>query len=180
MAQIAPEYCTESSSFLNWRDAVCDVVIDLDCSMIGDEPFQGRIDFRALCDTRIIKVSATAHAVERDRCRIGRADDEFVLVSQMVTGRATILQGGREARLRPGEFAIYDSMTPYVIALTEPFTMNAGLLRFVLMRCGGTPPPQPFGRHPFGRHPLSRHPLSRHPMDQPQKSPLPERRMAIG
>ncbi|NKJ01645.1 helix-turn-helix domain-containing protein [Novosphingobium sp. SG707] len=124
MGLASDTFRNESSDFSHWRDAVCDAVVDLDCAKPSNSPFHGTILSLPMRDLRMIKVAATPHQVTRDRQRASKATEEFVLLSQVVSGSSTLVQGGREARLQAGDFAIYDTTTPYQMVLDRPFEMN--------------------------------------------------------
>jgi len=113
-----------SGDFGIWRDAVCDALIDLDFKMTQDAPFSGNLRRRTFRDTRIIDVCASGHSVARDNSRIRRSSDDFVLLSRMIDGSATLIQNGREANLQPGDFAIYDTTIPYQFFLASSFKMT--------------------------------------------------------
>lgn len=107
-----------------WREIVCDVLIDLDFEVGSEMPFHGSMRLRDLRETRILDVRATAHQVSRDKSRIRKSGDDYILLSRMMSGSGRIAQHGREAELKPGDFAIYDSTVPYAIKLDRPFEMN--------------------------------------------------------
>jgi len=123
MRNLAAVTC-ESSSFRQWRDAVCDIVVDLECSRDRVEPFAGRIDSWEMRDINLIRVAASAHKVARDRRRVALGGQQFVLLSHMRQGKALIQQNGREALLGPGDIAIYDTTNPYEFRLDGAFEMD--------------------------------------------------------
>ncbi|WDF74404.1 helix-turn-helix domain-containing protein [Novosphingobium sp. KACC 22771] len=107
-----------------WRDAVCEALIDLDVCIDKDTPFQGAMRLRNLHDTLVMDVQATAHSVTRDKSRIGRSHDDYVLLSRISSGSAMLSQNGRDAILGSGDFAIYDTAATYHIGLRQPFEMT--------------------------------------------------------
>ena len=52
---------------------------------------------------------------------VARAHEDFFLVSVQLEGSCWIAQGGRETRLAPGQFAIYDTRRPYELLLEEDY-----------------------------------------------------------
>jgi len=114
----------ELSNFRQWRDTVCDIVVGLDCFRDKNEPFSGRIESRTVRDMNLIRVTASAHRVSRNKRRVAQGREEFVLLSHMRQGKGVIAQNDREAVLRPGDFAIYDTTNPYDMALEGPFEMD--------------------------------------------------------
>lgn len=114
----------ESSSFRQWRDTICDVVVDLECSRDKHGAFVGRIISREMRGMNLIRVTASAHRVSRDKRRVAQGREQFVLLSHMRQGQGVVLQNGREAVLRPGDFAIYDTTNPYEMMLDGAFEMD--------------------------------------------------------
>lgn len=110
-----------STNFIHWRDAICDTFVDLDCRRYDNNDFSGWIERRSFLETRFVRVGATRHWVSRDKARISRANTDFILLSIMLDGQGTIFQNGREALLRSGDFAIYDTTLPYEFVLDKPF-----------------------------------------------------------
>ncbi|WP_420540995.1 helix-turn-helix domain-containing protein [Novosphingobium humi] len=89
-----------------------------------DAPFQGEMRLRHLRETLVMDVRATAHSVTRDRARICRSTDDYVLLSRINSGSAVLCQNGRDAILEQGDFAVYDTAANYHIALRQPFAMT--------------------------------------------------------
>jgi len=124
MGNLVAAVTCESSSFRQWREVVCDIVVDLDCSRDRVEPFAGRIDSRAMRDMNLLRVTASPHKVARDRRRVARGGQQFILLSHMRMGKGLVLQSGREAILEPGDIAIYDTTSPYEMRLDGAFEMD--------------------------------------------------------
>ena len=118
----------DCSSFSFWRDTVCATFVELDCRQHGSDRFKGQIQSRRLLDVSFATVAATPHTVVRDAQRIARSKDDDFLLSIIHEGEMGIEQRGRMTRLRPGEFAIYDTAEPYRIVLDQPFVQS--VLRF--------------------------------------------------
>ena len=64
---------------------------------------------------------AEGQIVKRTHTRIRRAREEVMLISLQVRGMGIISQDGREARLKPGDFACYDSTRPYTLNFDAEF-----------------------------------------------------------
>jgi AraC-like DNA-binding protein len=60
--------------------------------------------------------TSTPHSVHRTPGLIRRGSPELYRVALTMSGHACLLQGDRVARLRPGEFTIYDFNRPYELA----------------------------------------------------------------
>lgn len=83
--------------------------------------FRGRIRGRQLGEISLFDVRATQHQVERsERIASSTPQQKYMLHFQM-SGVGVMRQGGREAVLRPGELAFYDSDKPYSLSLDDQF-----------------------------------------------------------
>lgn len=112
---------SERKRFQFWQDAVCDTFVELDCQARAETPFFGEIT-TADCDgLHFSTVRADSQIVRRTRTRIHRAREEVMLISLQVRGAGIVAQDGREARLKPGDFACYDSTRPYTLNFDELF-----------------------------------------------------------
>ncbi|MGA8651498.1 MAG: helix-turn-helix domain-containing protein [Xanthobacteraceae bacterium] len=112
---------SERKRFQFWQDAVCDTFVELDCQARAETPFFGEIT-TADCDgLHFSTVRADSQIVRRTRTRIHRAREEVMLISLQVRGAGIVAQDGREARLKPGDFACYDSTRPYTLNFDESF-----------------------------------------------------------
>lgn len=111
----------ERKRFQFWQDAVCDTFVELDCQARGAAPFHGQIT-TAECDgLHFSTVTSEGQIVKRTPTRIRRAREEVMLVSLQVRGVGIVSQDGREARLKPGDFACYDSTRPYTLNFDASF-----------------------------------------------------------
>lgn len=111
---------TERLSY--WADAVCRTYVQLDC----DAPargagFHGAITAGRIATLGLSRVRSSAQRVRRTPVNIARASEDYFLVNIQATGSGMVLQDGRVARLRPGDFAIYDSTRPYELHFDADF-----------------------------------------------------------
>lgn len=104
-----------------WRAAISETFVRLDCEADRRAPLSGSVASRAAGETLASHVRSVAQAVRRTPRLIRRDGAEVMLVSFQLSGRGLVAQDGREARLGPGEFALYDSTRPYALAFEEPF-----------------------------------------------------------
>lgn len=112
---------SERKRFQFWQDAVCDTFVELDCQARAETSFFGEIT-TADCDgLHFSTVRADSQIVRRTRTRIHRAREEVMLISLQVRGAGIVAQDGREARLKPGDFACYDSTRPYTLNFDKSF-----------------------------------------------------------
>jgi AraC-like DNA-binding protein len=110
-----------------WHDAVWRTFVPLDVSTPGDAvkaPFSGAVRTDQLGYLRISTVDADAERVRRTPRLIARDSDEYMLVGLQARGPAVVTQDGRDAVLRPGDFALYDTTRPYALSFPESFQMK--------------------------------------------------------
>lgn len=67
------------------------------------------------------EVGATAHSVERTDDLIARSPRAAFKVSLQLSGTGLLVQDGRHALLREGDFAIYDTSRPYTLSFDDDF-----------------------------------------------------------
>jgi AraC-like DNA-binding protein len=104
-----------------WRDMVCDTFVDLSCELTDSKSFHGQIETWRGVDLTYSKVSSAAHNVVRDKGRISKSSDDHYLISLQLSGMGSLLQDGRNAILRPGDFALYDVTRPYNLLFDDEF-----------------------------------------------------------
>jgi AraC-like DNA-binding protein len=112
---------TVASSFSEFQDLVSQSFVSLDVSRGRGERFRGGIRSRALTDITLCEVSASSHSVERTPTLISRDDRKFFKLSLQMAGTGLLVQDGREAVLRPGDLAVYDTNRPYTLAFDDDF-----------------------------------------------------------
>ncbi|MBI3374544.1 MAG: helix-turn-helix domain-containing protein [Betaproteobacteria bacterium] len=116
-----------------WTDLICDVYVQLDCEPVGErQAFNGSIRRDTLATLDVSQVTSTPQHVRRTSRQIAKATEDSFLVSIQSAGLGVVRQDGREAMLRPGDFALYDSTRPYELLFEGDFQ------QFVLMLPGET------------------------------------------
>lgn len=105
-----------------WRDAICDEFVQLDCEEVTSGDFLGELHGGVgISDLRFSEVIADPHLVVRSKRQIAKSTEADFLISFQIENRGLIRQNGREARLKPGSFAMYDSTKPYSLTFKERF-----------------------------------------------------------
>ena len=107
--------------FNHWQDAVCDVFVELDCQAVSERPFFGEITSEQCDDLHFSVVRSCDQNVHRTPARIRAAKQDVLLISVQTSGSGMVIQDGREVRLRPGDFACYDSTRPYTLSFGDTF-----------------------------------------------------------
>lgn len=105
-----------------WRDLICDVFVQLDCETERRSDFAGRIVNRWVGAVQLTDVWSTRQDVARSPRQIAKTSDDYFLISIQTGGNGLVRQHGREARLNPGDFALYDSTEPYELLFDGPFS----------------------------------------------------------
>src|ERR1035438_6653323 len=118
-------YSTEDvarhESFAYWRELICDVFINLDCSTKEERSFGGAIQTEQLADLEVSTMQARGMRLERTSRHIARATDDHFLIVLQGGGTMHSQQDGHESTLREGDCALFDSARPYVACFEESF-----------------------------------------------------------
>ncbi|QTX05366.1 helix-turn-helix domain-containing protein [Agromyces archimandritae] len=101
--------------------AVSDSFVPLRVTSDRAERFRGVIRQAAVDEVHVDEVRATGHVVERTPELIHRGDRPYFKLSLMLAGTGMLIQDGREAALRPGDLAVYDTNRPYTLVFDEEF-----------------------------------------------------------
>lgn len=104
-----------------FRAAVDDSFVPLHVTAADPDHFRGSIRAASADGIHVSTVTASAHVVERTPDLIARADGPAVKMSLMLAGSGLLIQDGREALLRPGDFAVYDTSRPYTLCFSGDF-----------------------------------------------------------
>lgn len=104
-----------------WREAVCDVFVQLDCEPALHAPFAGSIATRRFGSLSMSEVASRAQKVRRSPRLISRAREDDLLVSIQLEGTGSVAQDGRQAQLQVGDFVLFDSTRPYELRFRDEF-----------------------------------------------------------
>jgi AraC-like DNA-binding protein len=112
-----------ATDFDHWRHLVAESFVPL-LARTGDaDTFSGRMRSRLLDRMCIVEVSATSHEVHRTPALIAQSDQRYFKLNLQLQGTGLLIQDNREAVLRPGDLAIYDTDRPYTLAFEEQARM---------------------------------------------------------
>lgn len=113
---------TPTSRIEMWNDVVCDQLVAVDCMQVNNPAdFTGMIERRKCADIDICQVSAGGQRVMRSQRHLARAENRSFLVNVQRSGCGIVRQDGREARLDPGDLAIYSSDRKYELCFDDHF-----------------------------------------------------------
>jgi AraC-like DNA-binding protein len=124
-------------SFDEWESEICQTFVPLvarPSTVDAVRLFRGGVASRDLGTVTLAQVAASTAVVERTPRLIRRDDPELYKFGLQVSGGCIIEQCGREASLRPGDFAIYDTSRPYRISFDDDFRMIVAMFPRNLVR----------------------------------------------
>lgn len=104
-----------------WRDIISSTFVALDCDAPASCDFEATLSSGALRDVQFSTVASRAQHVSRTPQRIRQAPYDYFLLSFQQRGSGRVIQDGRAAALRPGDFALYDTARPYELVFEEDF-----------------------------------------------------------
>ncbi|MEM7068627.1 MAG: helix-turn-helix domain-containing protein [Pseudomonadota bacterium] len=107
--------------FAFWREAVCDTYVQLGCESDATNHFSGQILINHLPTVSTSFVAGSRQTVTRRRRDIRNSNEECFLISLQLEADGVIAQCGREALIRPGDFALYSSVDQYQLRLPDNF-----------------------------------------------------------
>ncbi|MFJ5737271.1 AraC-like ligand-binding domain-containing protein [Streptomyces microflavus] len=94
------------------------VAVDIDHRPAAED-ISVRIGLGTVGAIKVCSARATAVALRRTE-RLAREDEEpAVTLGVQMTGSSMVVQNGREALLRPGDCAVYESISPYALLFDE-------------------------------------------------------------
>ena len=100
-----------------WRDLIRDNFVALDVHADRDAPFAGSVRTAGLGHLKVASVESGPQGCRRTRGLARRDGDVYLQVGLLSRGGATLAQDGRQAVLRPGDFAVYETDRPFLWGL---------------------------------------------------------------
>ncbi|MEJ8305165.1 helix-turn-helix domain-containing protein [Saccharibacillus sacchari] len=111
----------EPSRFAYWNEAANDVFVKLDMSRVSPLAFAATMKVETLEHIQISTMQTDPQHVVRSARHASKAEDDYFLLSLQLQDSGYVQQDGREARLAPGDLALYDTTRPYVLHFERPF-----------------------------------------------------------
>ena len=96
-----------------WRQAMSETFVPLTVGEVGEDCFEGSIRANWVGRLMIAEIVSTAQDIQRTERLIHRADVEYFQVALVERGVGRVVQDGREALLRPGDCAAYETTRPF-------------------------------------------------------------------
>ena len=112
--------CAVADSFTQWRTLVSQSFVPLEVR--SESPtFHGTLRSRVLDELSIVEVTANGHQVLRTPTLIAASTRQYFKLNLQLTGSGLLVQDNREATLRPGDLAVYDTNRPYTLEFDQDF-----------------------------------------------------------
>lgn len=105
-----------------WRDLVREHFVALDIDADPAAHFTGAVHSTALGHLRVASVDSTPQVCLRTP-GLARDGDTYLQVGMVTRGGAVLCQDGREAVLRPGDFAVYETDRPFLWGFREEWEL---------------------------------------------------------
>lgn len=99
-----------------WREWIGQQFAGLDSDEYGDSDFSGQMRMAQLNDVALTELTAGRHRVRMEKDTTRRAEASMLKIVAPWEGFACVEQRGRSALVRAGQWTIYDTTMPYVIA----------------------------------------------------------------
>ena len=112
-----------ATTFDHWKHLVAESFVPLAARTSDVAGFRGQMRSRVLDRMSIVEVSASSHEVHRTPALIAQAGERYFKLNLQLEGTGLLIQDNREALLRPGDLAIYDTNRPYTLAFEEEARM---------------------------------------------------------
>ncbi len=109
-----------ADSFSQWRTLVSQSFVPLEVRS-ASRTFHGTLRSRVLDELSIVEVTANGHQVIRTPSLIAASTRQYFKLNLQLTGTGMLVQDNREATLRPGDLAVYDTNRPYTLEFEKDF-----------------------------------------------------------
>ena len=96
-----------------WRDLIRDNFVALEVHADRSAPFAGSVCSSELGHLKVASVESGSQGCTRTPALARRDSDAYLQVGLLTRGAATLAQDHREATLRPGDFAVYETDRPF-------------------------------------------------------------------
>jgi len=107
----------EKERFRYYREAVCEVFMELSPEMGGFDDLDVTIETMPTGEGVVNRVKTTPHHVHRTRQQISKASSACYYVNLQISGRSAISQGNNQILLHPGQVGIFTDAQPFKIDL---------------------------------------------------------------
>lgn len=113
----------EAIPFEAFRTTVSETFVPLLAETNAESAFRGNLSHAEFGALRLARVAAGSHVVRRSERMIRRSDPDYYKLTVQLAGEAWLSQAGRNAKLVPGDLALYDTTKPYELRFGGTFRM---------------------------------------------------------
>ncbi len=96
-----------------WRDLIREHFVALDIAADHETGFAGTVQSTAVGHLKVATVDSRTQLFQRTRGLVRRDGDAYLQVGLVTRGEGVVRQDGREALIRPGDFALYETGRPF-------------------------------------------------------------------
>jgi AraC-like DNA-binding protein len=111
-----------------WVSASSELFVPLECTPRDRASFSGLLQAGIVGPLALSRLEVSPHTIRRTAALAAGTDGDRYKLSLLLAGQALVVQDGREAVLRPGDFALYDCSRPYTIEGAGNFRMLVCML----------------------------------------------------
>jgi AraC-like DNA-binding protein len=111
-----------------WVTASSELFVPLECRPHDRASFGGLLQAGVVGPLALSRLEVSPHTIRRTAALAADTDGDRYKLSLLLAGQALVVQDGREAVLRPGDFALYDCSRPYTLEGTGDFRMIVCML----------------------------------------------------
>lgn len=106
-----------------WRDMIRETFVALDITPGAGDRFTGEIRSTSLAHLLVSQVTSTPQGCTRTPELVARDGEHYLQVGLIADGEGYLAQDGREATLRPGDFAVYETDRPFFWGFSGDFRL---------------------------------------------------------
>lgn len=108
-----------SRGFAAFREAMARSLIPMQLTSFSPESFWSRIRSAEADHVQLTEITASRHTAVRDAGHIDARAEGFLKVNVQLSGTGLLIQDNRQALLRPGDLAIYDTQRTFSLAFED-------------------------------------------------------------
>lgn len=114
---------TEQTSVLDhWQASVSRSFVPLIVKAGADSLFHARLEGRVCDGVFFSTIWATPHTVIRDNAHVRAASSDYLELTVLQSGSASLVQDGRMATLEVGDIVLHDMSRPYTLEFEKPMS----------------------------------------------------------
>lgn len=106
-----------------WNDVATSAMTAMTADPADIATFCGRMRRMEVGEMRAVEVFSHGARVERSPAQVASSRETAFLLELQLHGMSATRQGGREARLEPGDFTLLDSTRPFEVRCADPMKL---------------------------------------------------------